>query len=404
VGKGILPMARTIHKLTDIKAQSNRLKSGRHSDGGGLYLNVAKGGSKSWVFMWARDGRRREMGLGSYPAVSLAAARKRAEEYRLIVASGANPLVEGRKHDEPTFAECVGMFLSSMESQWRNVKHRAQWRMTLDVYCRPISDMRVSAIGTDEVLGVLNPIWQSKHETASRLRGRIERVLDYAKSRGWRSGENPALWRGHLKNILPARQKLTRGHHAAMPHSHVPSFVQRLRDSEAMAARALELLILTATRSGEVYGATWDEMDLEAAIWIIPDHRTKAGREHRVPLTKRAIEILQPLSEARISYYVFPGQRRNRPLSSSGMDMLMRRMKVNTFTVHGFRSSFRDWAGEETHFPREIAEVALAHIVGDETERAYRRGDAIEKRRKLMQAWEGYLEMNTVGNVVALRL
>jgi hypothetical protein len=319
VGKGILPMARTIHKLTDIKAQSNRLKSGRHSDGGGLYLNVAKGGSKSWVFMWARDGRRREMGLGSYPAVSLAAARKRAEEYRLIVASGANPLVEGRKHDEPTFAECVGMFLSSMESQWRNAKHRAQWRMTLTVYCKPISDLSVSAIGTDDVLGILKPIWQEKNETASRTRGRIERILDYAKSRGWRSGENPALWRGHLKNILPARQKLARGHHAAMPYSQVSAFMQRLCESEAMAARALEFLILSATRSGEVYGATWDEIDIEAATWTIVANRTKTGRKHRVPLTSRATEILQQLSTLKISNYVFPGQKKDRPLSTSAM-------------------------------------------------------------------------------------
>lgn len=395
-------MARTLHKLTDIKAQSRKLKPGRHSDGGGLYLNVTLSGSRSWLFMWVIAGKRREMGLGSYPAVSLGAARKRAVELREAIAEGRDPLVERQKSSEPVFADCAAMFLESMEGQWRNEKHRAQWRMTLDTYCRPISGKLVSQIGIEDLLQVLTPIWQEKHETASRLRGRIERVLDYARARGWRTGENPALWRGHLKSILPARQKLKRGHHAAMPYSQVPAFFERLEANapEAMAARALQFLILTAARSGEVLEAVWDEFDLEQGIWTIPAHRMKAGREHRVPLTAKALAILQPLGETRLSDYVFPGLRPGRPLSGMAMAMLMRRMKEDQYTVHGFRSAFRDWAGEETAFPREIAEAALAHTIGDATERAYRRGDALEKRRKLMQAWVEYLATNPGSNVI----
>lgn len=384
-------MARTLHKLTDAKAKS-ALKPGRHSDGGGLYLNVTPTGSKSWVFMWVRDGKRREMGLGAYPVVSLAAARKKAQECREDVAAGRDPIAERAKEAEPSFGECADRFLASMEASWRNEKHRAQWRMTLTEYCKPIQSKRVSQIGTDDVLKVLQPIWGSKPETASRLRGRIERVLDYARAKGWRNGENPALWRGHLKNILPPRQKLTRGHHAAMPYRDVPAFMKRLRNADAMAARALEFLILTASRSGEVYGAKWSELDLEAGIWTVPAERMKAGKEHRVPLSRQALALVKKLHELRMSDYVLPGHRPKCPLSSSAMEMLLRRMKVEAFTVHGFRSAFRDWAGDETTFPREIAEAALAHRVGDATELAYRRADALSKRKKLMQAWADYLD------------
>ena len=277
-----------------------------------------------------------------------------------------------------------------MEASWRNVKHRAQWRMTLTVYAAPIRDKRVSEIETDDVLRVLKPLWQTRPETASRLRGRIERVLDYAKAHGWRSGENPALWRGHLRNVLPNRKKLTRGHHAAMPYQDVPAFVQELQGKEAMAARALEFLILTAARAGEALGATWAEMDLQNALWIIPANRMKAGNEHRVPLSKRALEIIEELHETQGSSYVFPGQKRGGPLSGMAFEMLLRRMNADAFTTHGFRSAFRDWAGDATNFPREVAETALAHRVGDATELAYRRTDALEKRRNLMAAWADY--------------
>ena len=395
-------MARALHKLTDASVRAEK-KSGRHSDGGGLYLNVSSTQSKSWVFMWTPPGgKRREMGLGAYPTISLAVARKRAEANRHAIAEGRDPIEEHNREAEPTFAECVEQFLDKMESQWRNAKHRAQWRMTLVEYCKPIANKPVSQINTADVLGVLNPIWNDKQETASRLRGRIERVLDFAKVKGWRTGENPALWRSNLKNVLPAREKLQRGHHAAMSYEQVPAFVARLREMEAMAARALEFLILTAARSGEVLEAQWDEIDIGKRVWTIPATRMKAKKEHRVPLTDRALEILKPLHEARVSNYVFPGHKPNRPLSSMAMAMLMRRMKANAYTVHGFRSAFRDWIGEKTRFPRDVAEAALAHQVGNAVERAYRRGDALEKRRKLMEAWSGYCGDEAQGEVIQL--
>ena len=396
-------MARALHKLTDVAVKGTKA-AGRLSDGGGLYLSVSSTGSKSWVFLWTPAGaKRKEMGLGPYPAVSLASARRKAEANREAIAAGRDPLDERRRDREPTFLECVDLFLGAMEGQWRNSKHRAQWRMTLTVYCSAISEKPISRIGTADVLAILSPIWNGKNETASRLRGRIERVLDFAKVRGWRTGENPALWRGNLKNVLPARQKLQRGHHAAMPYREVPEFMQRLRASGALAANALEFLILTAARSGEVLGAQWSEIDFERALWTVPAERMKAGKAHRVPLSDRAIAILRPLYEARISSFVFPGQRAGRPLSVMAMTMLMRRLKTGEYTAHGFRSAFRDWVGEETHFPREIAEAALAHTVGDAVERAYRRGDALEKRRKLMDAWAACALRNNTSQVIELR-
>lgn len=394
-------MARATNKLTDARCKAVS-EPGRLSDGAGLYLHVKSGGAKSWAFIWKAAGKRREMGLGPYPAVKLARARALAAEAREAVAGGRDPIADKRKEEEPTFGEAADRFLASNEGAWRNEKHRAQWRMTLESYAMPMRAKRVSEIGTDEVLAVLTPLWQKRPETASRLRGRIERVLDFARARGWRDGENPALWRGHLKAILPARQKLTRGHHAAMPYKAVPGFLAQLRGREAMAARGIEFLILTAARSGEVLGARWDEIDLEAGLWTVPAGRMKAGQEHRVPLSGRALAIITALSETRTSDFVFPGQKSGRPLSGMAFEMLMRRMDAGAFTVHGFRSAFRDWAGDETSFPREVAEQALAHRVGDATERAYRRADALERRRKLMEAWAGYCIAVPCGNVVQL--
>ena len=341
-------------------------------------------------------------GLGAYPTVKLAKARKLAEEYREAVAEGRDPIVERRKDAEPTFAECAETFLATMEGQWRNASHRAQWRMTLTRYCEPIAATKVSEIGTELILKVLNPLWRSRPETASRLRGRLERVLDFAKAKGWRSGENPALWRGHLKSILPARQRLTRGHHAAMPYRDVPAFLQRLRGHEAMSARALEFLILTAARSGEVLGATWLEFDLEARLWTVPATRMKAGKAHRVPLSKPALEIVAALRNVRTSNYVFSGFAEGRPLSNMAFAQLLKRMNAAQFTSHGFRSAFRDWAGDLTTFSREVAEQALAQRVGDSTKLAYRRADALEKRRKLMAAWAGYCTTVTDATVVSM--
>lgn len=401
-------MARALNKLTDTACKAAS-KPGRYGDGGGLYLLVGPSGGKSFAFVWTvtstRDGKPvrkwREMGLGAYPVVKLAAARRMAAECREAVAHGRDPIADRNREDEPTFAQCATKFLASMEGQWRNDKHRAQWRMTLTEYARPLSAMRVSTIGTDDVLSVLSPLWQKRPETASRLRGRIERVLDYAKARGWRTGENPALWRGHLKNILPVRQRLTRGHHKALPYADAPAFIQRLREHDALSARALEFLILTAARSGEVMNATWKEFDLEAALWTVPASRMKTGKEHRVPLSDQALAIVKELNEARHSNFVFPGLREDKPLSSMAFAMLLRRMKIDV-TPHGFRSTFRDWAGDATHFPRDLAEQALSHRVGDATELAYRRSDAVQKRRALMQAWAAYLDAPVVDNVVHL--
>lgn len=394
-------MARATNKLTDAACKAAS-KPGLLSDGGGLYLAVKPSGAKSWAFVWKASGKRREMGFGPYPAVKLARARALAADAREAIAEGRDPIAEKRKEEEPTFGEAADAFLASNETAWRNEKHRAQWAMTLGTYAKPMRGRKVSEIGTDDVLGVLTPLWQKRPETASRLRGRIERVLDFARAKGWREGENPALWRGHLKAILPARQKLTRGHHAAMPYRAVPDFLAQLAGRDAMAARGLAFLILTAARSGEVLGATWDEFDLEAGIWTIPANRMKAGQLHRVPLSKPALGIIAALSEARVSDFVFPGQKPNRPLSGMAFEMLLRRMQAGAFTVHGFRSAFRDWAGDETSFPREVAEQALAHRVGDATERAYRRADALERRRKLMEAWASYCTAAPAGNVVQL--
>jgi integrase len=258
----------------------------------------------------------------------------------------------------------------------------------------------VDEVATEAVLSVLRPVWQRAPETASRLRGRIEAVLDFAKADGWRSGENPAAWRGHLALILPKRQKLTRGHHVAMLYTEVPAFMTALRERKAMAALALEFLILTAARTGEVLGARWAEFDFEAKIWTVPATRMKAGREHRVPLSGRALAILARLADAKTGEFIFTGQRAGKPLSPTAPEMVLRRMKAEGVTVHGFRSAFRDWAGNETHFPRELAETALAHIIGDKAEQAYWRSDALEKRRGLMEAWAAYCESR--GNVISL--
>jgi len=389
---------RTKNKLTARFVETVK-KPGRHSDGGGLYLNVTKTGAKSWVFMWKRDGRRREMGLGSatgqgnVAVVSLSLAREKADRVRRTLAEGSDPFIERSKSNATPFGEVADGFLDAMESSWSNDKHRKQWRQTLTHYCLSIRSVPVGKINTEHVVSVLSPIWEDKHETASRLRGRIERVLDYAKSKGLRSGENPATWRGHLKNILPPRQKVTRGHHAAMDYKDLPLFMERLKHSKALSARSLEVLILTAGRTSEVLKAQWDEFDLNEGFWIVPAERMKGKRVHRVPLSKQALQILTPLYATRTGEFLFPGSNSYRPLSNMAMNNLLKRMKLSDVTVHGFRSGFRDWVGEETDFPRDLAEMSLAHVVGDETERAYRRGDALERRRVLMQAWADYCRL-----------
>jgi integrase len=360
-------------------------------DGAGLWLNTQQSGAKSWVFRWSpKGGKPREMGLGSFPAVSLARARELAARCRVHVAAGYNPKTERDRFTGNTFGQVADQFLDTMAPRWTNEKTKYQWVTTLGDRCNPIRERPVSQVDTADILKILNPIWQEIPETAARSRSRIEEVLDFAKAKGWRDGENPARWRGHLANILPPRQKLTRGHHPAMAYSDLPAFWNRLNGMEALAARALELLILTATRTSEVLKATWDEFDLANGLWVIPADRMKAKRDHRIPLTSEAVAILNPLFENKISNFVFPGQKQGKPLSGMSMEMLLRRMKVKTVTVHGFRSTFRDWCGDETSFAREIAEAALAHKVGSDVEQAYRRSDALEKRRRLMETWAEY--------------
>ncbi|WP_024281207.1 site-specific integrase [Xanthobacter sp. 126] len=404
-------MAIALNRLNARQVQTIK-EPGRHADGGGLYLVVDKSGARRWVFLfrWKSaptepgTGKLREMGLGSAISVSLAAAREAAVRVREQIAAGVDPIAASRNAraaaSVPTFGEVAEAHIKAMEPAWRNTKHVAQWRSTLSLergedgaflkagYCASIRDTAVDQISTEDVLKILSPIWSEKNETASRVRGRIEAVLDAAKAKGLRSGENPARWKGHLALTLPKRQKLQRGHHEALPYGDVPALVKRLRLVRGMSAYALEFAILTAARSGEVRGARWSEMDLKAKLWTVPAARMKAGREHRVPLCPRAVEILETLAQIKQEPddLVFPGQRKGAPLSDMSLTALLRRLKVDA-TVHGFRSSFRDWAGDATVFPREVAEAALAHAVGDATEAAYRRSDALEKRRKLTEAW-----------------
>jgi integrase len=297
----------------------------------------------------------------------------------------------------PTFGECADEFIETIRSEWRNAKHEYQWRQTLGTKCTAIRSKLVSEIDTEEVLKVLKPIWTKQNETASRLRGRLERVLNYAKAKGWLVGENPATWRNNLDGMLPKRQKLTRGHQPAMPYAKVPAFVADLQSREAIAARALELTILTVSRSGETIGAKWPEFSLNSGEWVVPAERMKGGRQHVVTLSPPVVAILTDLKATATSEYVFPSPKRRRPtdpdkpLSNMAMRALMRRMGFTQFTVHGFRSSFRDWAGNETEFARELAEEALAHAVGNEVERAYRRALALKKRRVLMDAWADFV-------------
>jgi integrase len=295
-----------------------------------------------------------------------------------------------------TFGECADRVIEAMKPAWRNQKHKKQWEMTLREYAAPLRPLPVDKITTYDVMSVLKPIWNSKCETACRLRGRIERVLDAAKAQGLRGGENPARWRGHLDQLLPKRQRLTRGHHAAMPYGDVPGFVAKLLTRDATAALALEFAILTAARSGEVFGARWDEFDLDnAALWTVPAGRMKAGVEHDVPLSSRALAIVKKMRESRSGDFVFPGHKPSKPMSALAFKMLLRRMKIVGASAHGFRSAFRDWAGDCTDHPCDVVEAALAHTIKNKTEAAYRRSTALEKRRALMADWAAYLARET---------
>lgn len=364
---------------------------GRHADGGGLYLFVGDGGRRRWIFMYSRRGKRVELGLGSSRDVPLAIARSLAAELRLLIATGGDPKAARAKAAAiPNFGKCADDYIDAMESSWRNPKHVQQWKTALDKLAKPLRGIPIDQVTTQDIVKVLRPIWDRTPETAERLRGRIERVLSAAKAKGYRSGDNPAIWKGHLDQILPPRRRLSRGHHIALAYGEVAKFVAALHDRNGVAADALEFTILTAARSGEVLGMKWDEVDFENRRWNVPASRMKAGREHRVPLTQRAINILKKQTIGKNEGLVFRRSGTDEALSSMSMAMLLRRMNVNV-TVHGFRSTFRDWASETTGFPHEICEMALAHTISNKAEAAYRRGDLFEKRRELMAAWADHL-------------
>jgi integrase len=396
-------------RLLTAREVASATKPGRYADGGGLYLAVSDGGRRRWVWQFQWRGKTREMGLGSASQVTLKEARDERDKWRAVLQNGRDPIAEREAQrlasiPVPTFGTCADEFIASKEPEWSNGKHVEQWKRTLKTYAKPLRGLPVNEVTTTDILAVLKPIWLTKPETASRVRGRIETVLDYARVSGHRSEHvaNPARWRGHLAMLLPGRQKLSRRHHPALPYAEIPGFVADLREQPGMSALALEFTILTVARSGETLGALKTEIRMKDRVWIVPPARMKGKREHRVPLSDAAMQVVEQALTLSTGDYLFAGARRGRPLSNMAMEMLLRRMEIEDATVHGMRSSFRDWAGDETHFPREVIEAALAHAVGDKAEQAYRRSDALEKRRKLMDAWASYCSSAPADNVVKL--
>jgi integrase len=363
---------------------------GVYADGAGLYFRVKSPTSRSWVFVWHVRGKRRETGLGCPPAIGLGRARDRAQAVREMIADGIDPIAQRRANNAiPTFGQAADAFIEQRKSSVRSDKSVARWERSIGKggYADRLRSLAVDKVTTADVLGVLKPVWETKASSAGLLRGYIETVLDIAKVSGNRRGDNPAVWGGHLEHLLPARQRLTRGHHAAMPYQEVPAHMTALRAMDLISARALEFTILTAARTSEALKADWEEFDLDQEIWTVPADRMKAGKEHRVPLSKAVVRLLVDIGLGQ--GFVFPSRSEGKPLSGMAMEMVIRRMQLD-ITVHGFRSSFRDWAGEETDAPREIAEAALAHTVGNSSQLAYRRGDALEKRRVLMEEWAAF--------------
>lgn len=388
------------------------------ADGRGLYLEVTANGTRRFLFRWTKAGKASKMALGIYPDVTLADAREKVAELRKVIAAGGDPRKTRAPVAVPTFGEAAAAYIDSMSSEFKNEKHLDQWRMTLlgpgsnkprgrpkptPDYCKKLRTMRVDEIETEHVLTVLKPHWQRAPETASRLRGRIENVLDAATVMGHRQGDNPARWKGHLKHLLAKPQKLSRGHMSSLAYADMADFMPRLREASGTAARALEFLILTAARSGEVRGATWQEIDMEAGLWTIPAHRMKADKEHRVPLSGAAVAILESMrtKDTKPDDLVFPGAKRGASMSDMTMTAVMRRMEVAA-TVHGFRSTFRNWAAEKSGASFDIIEISLAHAVGNAVTRAYMRTDLLEARRHLMDDWSNYLAP-AAANVVAFR-
>jgi integrase len=412
--------ARVIGKLTTIRVQqakpaSHPKHTKLYGDGGGLFLQVSPNGAKSWIFRFKEAGRLRVMGLGPTHTISLAEARDKARECRKLRLDAKDP-IEVRKAARAaakleaaktmTFRECAEAYIAAKAPGWRSAQHAKQWAASLKDYVYPVfDDLPVQAIDLGLVLKAIEPVWKTRTETASRVRGRIESVLGWATVRGYREGDNPARWKGHLENLLPERSKVRRiVHHAALPYPEIGAFMAGLRRQQGVAARAFEFLILTAARTGEVTGARWSEINVDDRVWVIPAERMKAGKEHRVPLSDAAMAVIERMRGSGAGQHLFPG-RRGRPLSGAAMLMLLRRMGRGDLTVHGFRSSFRDWAAERTAFPAEIAEMALAHAVGSAVEQAYRRSDMFQKRRQLAEAWATFCNLPATGSgeVVPIR-
>ncbi|MFO7482814.1 tyrosine-type recombinase/integrase [Oceanibaculum nanhaiense] len=395
-------MARRYQRLNAL-AVSQAKVPGLYPDGDGLYLQVARTGSKSWVLRYRLNGRKtpRDMGLGPVRLVSLSEARGKAQEARRLLLEKIDPL-EQRRHARAqraadaagtiSFREAADRYVKAQAPGWKNEKHKDQWETTLDRYVHPVvGTLPVNLVEIGHVMKILEPIWTVKTETASRVRGRIEAVLDWAAAHGYRKGDNPARWKGQLEVLLPAPAKVARvKHHPALPYKELPDFIRLLRNQEGVGALALEFTILTAARTGETIGASWEEMDLTERVWIVPAERIKAGREHRVPLSYRAVEILRIMRDMRVSDFVFPGLRKGKPLSNMTMLGVLKRMGCGHLTTHGFRSSFRDWAAECTNYPGEMAEMALAHTIGNKVEAAYRRGDLFDRRRQMMRDFAAY--------------
>jgi integrase len=411
-------MGRKLHILTARQVATAGV--GSHADGGGLYLRVKPTRSKSWIFRYTRPGTSKvtELGLGALHTRTLAEARALAADLRRALAEGKDPAevlrpAKEKEHGLRTFADCARALIEAKRPGWRNAKHAAQWVSTLETYAFPVIGHKAPAdVSLADVLKILTPIWSTKTETASRLRQRIEAVLDYAAVHGLRSNDNPARWKGVLDKVLPAPSSVTtKAHHPALPYERVADFMAALREQHGMAARCLEFVILTACRSGEARGATWDEIDLEAATWTIPAHRMKARREHRVPLSKPALELLKSLPRIEGEPYVFPAPSGG-ALSDMSLTVLIRRMQGYPskwvdkagapIVVHGFRSTFRTWCEEQTSFPRSVTEAALAHVNADRVEAAYLRSDLFEKRRALMEAWADYCTRKKGAKVVQL--
>lgn len=412
-------MSKSKNILT-VKTVEHKKTPGYYADGGNLYLRVSKTFKKTWAFIYKRDGKRTEIGLGSVDDITLAEARIKRDGdatngvrgLNELLRSGIDPLFEKQRlanEDKAqrakfmTFQQCADAYIGAHKAGWKNPKHIQQWENTLSQYAFPVfGDLDVKAIDTGLITKCLEPIWLTKNETAGRVRGRIESILDWATVHEYREGVNPARWRGHLDKLLAKQSKVQKTeHHKALPYMEINAFIGQLHRQDGIAAKCLEFTILTAARTGETIGATWDEIDLDAKIWTIPAVRMKAEREHRVPLSSHALNILNEMAAMRLNDYVFPGNKKG--LSNMAMLSVLKRMERTDITVHGFRSTFRDWAAESTAYPGEVVEMALAHAIKNLTEAAYRRGDLLEKRTRLMDEWARYCKTSRLsGDVVPI--